>query len=86
MTLDCMTKPACRTIALMESLAPKSEVLFSGEAGDLIREFRRHYRPFTVVQSQPGEQAAAALCENFVCQQPAHSVEELRALLSRSEQ
>ncbi|HEY3439746.1 MAG TPA: thioredoxin domain-containing protein [Paludibaculum sp.] len=68
--------------ALMESLAPKSEVLFSGEAGDLIREFRRHYRPFTVAQSQPGGQPAAALCDNFVCLQPAHSVEELRGLLN----
>ncbi len=68
--------------ALMESLAPKSEVLFSGEAGGLIREFRRHYRPFTVAQSKPGGEAAAALCANFVCQQPAHSVEELRGLLN----
>ena len=68
--------------ALMESLAAKSEMLFSGEAAELIREFRRHYRPFTVVQSQPGDRPAAALCENFVCLQPAHSVEELRGLLN----
>jgi len=68
--------------ALMESLAAKSEMLFSGEAAELIREFRRHYRPFTVVQSQSGDRPAAALCENFVCLQPAHSVEELRGLLN----
>lgn len=67
--------------ALMESQAPKSEMLFSGEASGLIREFRRHYRPFTVVQSQPGAQAAAALCENFICEQPSRTVEELRSLL-----
>ncbi len=71
--------------ALMESLAPKSEVLFSGSADELIREFHRHYRPFTVVQSQPGGQASAALCENFVCLQPAHTVEQLRAMLDSGE-
>jgi uncharacterized protein YyaL (SSP411 family) len=68
--------------ALMESLAPKSEVLFSGNADELIREFHRHFRPFTIVQSQPGERAAAALCGDFVCLAPVHSVDELRCLLN----
>jgi len=69
--------------ALMESLAPKSEIQLSGAAQPLLDEFRRHFRPFTTVswQEHAGE-PSATLCEDFVCKPPVNTVSGLRELLN----
>ncbi len=68
--------------ALMLSLAPKSEIQLSGAAQPLLDEFHRHFRPFTSVTWNRNDGApSASLCEDFVCQPPVNTVEELRELL-----
>ncbi|WP_321475210.1 thioredoxin domain-containing protein [uncultured Paludibaculum sp.] len=67
--------------AVLESLQPKSEVRFTGDAQPLINEFRRHFRPFTTVRWDRSGEPSAMVCEDFVCQPPVSAASDLRQLL-----
>ncbi|MGC4050516.1 MAG: hypothetical protein QM757_14155 [Paludibaculum sp.] len=67
--------------AVQESLAPKSEVKFTGDAGVLIQEFRKHFRPFTTVHWEKQGASSAMVCEDFVCQPPVGTATELATVL-----
>jgi uncharacterized protein YyaL (SSP411 family) len=70
----------------------KEIAIVGGQESDIEREVWSEYRPFKVVASggdvpllegrdAVGGKPTAYVCENFVCQRPVTSVEELRELL-----
>jgi uncharacterized protein YyaL (SSP411 family) len=83
-----------RTLSAVEfKLSDVKEIAFVGDQGsDIEREVWAEYRPFKVVapggdvpllegREAVGGKATVYVCENFVCQRPVTSVEELRQLL-----
>ena len=65
-TQQSMTIPQM-LCALIRQAQPQSEITFTGEAAELRREANRHFQPFLILKSEPGETASAVVCKDFVC-------------------
>lgn len=82
-----------RTLATVEfALAAVKEIALVGDATQLEREIWADYRPFKIVakggdipllegRTEVEGKAAAYVCEDFVCQRPVTSADELRELI-----
>jgi uncharacterized protein YyaL (SSP411 family) len=64
---------------LSERLGPRHAVLCA-DGGEGQRWLAQH-RPYLAEMKPVNSRATAYVCENFTCQQPVNSPEELRALL-----